>query len=60
VRGKVTIRNGYSEVMDAACDTAAVVSAVLQSRGWGAMPADCGGGCDIAARMADVRRDLLG
>jgi hypothetical protein len=60
VRGKVTIRNGYSEVMDAACDTAALVSGVLHSRGWRALPVDCCDGCDIAARMADVRRDLLG
>ncbi len=54
-RGRCTIRNGYVEVTELACDTAALVASVLTARGWPGWPVGCGDSCDIGARMASFR-----
>lgn len=58
--GKLTIRNGYGDVMDEACDTAALIACVLQARGWSGQPIGCGDHCDLAARMTLIRPGTLG
>lgn len=54
-RGRCTIRNGYVDVTELACDTAALVASVLRARGWPGWPVGCGDACDIAARMTAYR-----
>ena len=56
--GVVTLRYGYADVCERACQVAAEVSQVLQVRGWPGQPRRCGPGCTSGPgrqRAPDVR-----
>ncbi|MBF4767621.1 hypothetical protein ISU10_07570 [Nocardioides agariphilus] len=43
--GRLTIRLGWGQVFDGACQTAARLGTVLAARGWRGRPVPCGPGC---------------
>jgi hypothetical protein len=45
--GGVTLRHGYADVLDDACETAALVVRVLWSRGWQDRPVTCSPDCPL-------------
>jgi hypothetical protein len=45
--GGVALRHGYADVLDEACETAALVVRVLWSRGWQGQPTACGPECTL-------------
>jgi hypothetical protein len=49
--GGVTLRHGYADVLEEACETAALVVRVLWSRGWPGQPKACGRACRIWAML---------
>jgi hypothetical protein len=49
--GGVTLRHGYEDVVDEACESAALVARVLTSRGWTGTPTDCGPACRLSATL---------
>ena len=49
--GGVTLRHGYEEVLDEACESAALVARVLKSRGWLGSPHDCVASCRMSATL---------
>jgi hypothetical protein len=46
-RGDQAIRLGYDDVVARPCETAALVTRVLWSRGWRVRPACCGPACRL-------------
>jgi hypothetical protein len=47
VRGEVTLRFGWSDVVGRPCMVAAQISAVLTARGWTGTPRACGAACPV-------------
>jgi hypothetical protein len=45
--GIITLRYGWPDVTQRACQTAAQIAAVLRSRGWPAHPTPCGPSCPV-------------
>jgi hypothetical protein len=57
-QGRITLRHGYVEVVDQACETAALVARVLQTRGWTGEPVACGPHCGLPQTLqASPARD---
>jgi hypothetical protein len=55
--GKLTLRSGYPEVVDRACETAALVACVLRNRGWSRWPIHCGDRCRLSEVMEQLESD---
>ncbi len=51
-QGRVTLRHGYADVVDDACQTAALVGRVLQARGWQGAPVPCGKSCTLSTTLS--------
>lgn len=56
-QGRVTARHGYDDVVDRACETAALMTRVLQVRGWAGAPVECRPACALTSTLHRLRQD---
>ncbi len=55
--GRVTLRHGYDDVIDRACEAAALVARVWQNRGWTGSPVACGCECELPRTLVRLNAE---